>query len=683
VRSADLRVLHRRLRVAQVAIAAGFAVLTLRAAHLSLWDERGARRGENQLLSAITLPPERGRILDRGGADLALTVQAPSIYAVPAAIEDRDAAARALAGALRIDAGRVSERLAQGGSFVFVRRWVDEDAADRVRALELPGVGIVGEPRRAYPLGPLGASVLGFANIDGVGARGIEQQENDWLFGHPRRVAVERDARGRLLLGTGLDPNATAGGDVLLTLDAAFQAEAEVALEEAVQASGARGGFAISLDPRTGEILALAERPGFDPNHFRLVPYAETRSRAFLDVIEPGSTFKAFLAAASLEAGTVGTDEVFDLRNGVSVPGKRIRDLHPRPELDLGGILRVSSNVGAVMLAQRLGPERHFEALRRFGFGASTQSGFPEESSGLLRSWQDWKPVDHATIAFGQGVSVTPIQLAAAMAALGNGGTWVTPHLVKARRRPSEPWEPVPAPATRQAVSPRTAATVCRLLEGVVSTDGTGRRAQLRDVRVAGKTGTAQKLDPATGRYSDDRYWAWFIGLAPAEQPRVAIVVGIDEPQGRAHGGGDVAAPAFARIAAAHLTALGIPTEPLVGPPRPALPETRVAAAPHPAPPPAVRPTARRERAPERTRTARPAPRLLSDGDRIFLPDLHGLTVEQVRGLAANAPLVFEILGHGRAVEQDPAPGTILAAGQWRVRVRFEPDGAASSGGGR
>src|SRR5690606_24512072 len=225
------------------------------------------------------------------------------------------------------------------------KRWVDEERAQQVLALGLPGIGTVDEPRRAYPHGALAASTIGFANIDGQGVRGVEQMENEWLVGRPRRIAVERDARGALLLGPGLDPHAAAGGDVALTIDLNFQADAEAALAEGVANARARGGFVVSIDPRTGDILALAESPGFDPNHFRTVPFAETRARAFTDAVEPGSTFKTFVIAAALEAGVVDPHQVFDLRGGLRVPGKTIRDLHPKPVLDTSGILRVSSNV--------------------------------------------------------------------------------------------------------------------------------------------------------------------------------------------------------------------------------------------------------------------------------------------------------------------------------------------------
>lgn len=423
MRSPDLRRSQLRLRVIQVLGLLAFLALAARAAHLSLLEPRAGQRAAAQTRTELALAAERGLIVDRHGAELALTLDAPSVYVVPAAVQDPGATAAALAPVLELPTRSLRERIAEPRPFAFLARWVEPARAERVRAVGRPGIGVLHEPRRVYPHRTLAGSVLGFANIDGEGVRGVERLEDAWLRGRPRSVPVERDAHGRLLMGPGLDPREAAGGDVALTLDATFQAEAEAALADAVAATGARGGFVVSLDPARGDVLALAERPAFDPNRFRNMPYAQTGSRVFLDALEPGSSLKPFVVAGALEAGVIAPRDVFDLEGGrMRVPGKAIRDEHPHPALDVASILRVSSNVGVVKIAQRLGPQRHFEALRRFGFGHETGSGFPEESPGLLRPWRDWKPLDHATIAFGQGVNVTPIQLAAATATLANGG---------------------------------------------------------------------------------------------------------------------------------------------------------------------------------------------------------------------------------------------------------------------
>jgi cell division protein FtsI (penicillin-binding protein 3) len=660
VSAARVRATRRRLWLAQALLLGAFLGLAARAAHLSVFDERGLRLGERQSRTALTLAPERGAIFDRGGHELALSVGAPSVYVMVGELADPARDVPALARALGTPASALAKRLRGRNAFVWVARWVPSERAERVRALGLRGVGIALEPRRIYPYKALAGSLVGFANIDGQGARGVEQQEDAWLRGIPRRLPVERDGSGQLLVTRGEEHWLTAGGDVALTLDVAMQADAALALEEAVRATGARGGAVVTLDPRTGDLLALAEWPSFDPNRFRDLPYAETRSRAFLDAQEPGSTLKAFLVAAALEEGALDPAERIDCEDGeLELPGKTIRDLHPHGALRAEEILRFSSNIGAVKIAQRLGPEAHASMLRRFGFGARSGSGFPDESAGLLRTPGPARPVDQAALAFGQGLSVTPVQLAAATAALANGGTLMRTRLVAARRSPGGAWRTEAPEALRRVVSERTAATLLRMLESATGSEGTGRLAGLRDVRVAGKTGTAQKLDLELGRYSDRRYVAWFIGAVPAEAPRLAIAVALDEPRRGTHTGGAVAAPLFARVAAAQLARLGILTEPEPAP-APPLPETRVAAA---APAPRAAPPAAPRAVPEVARLA----------DRVLLPDLLGLTVAEVQAVSREARLAVQISGRGRAVAQSPPPGTVVAASEARIQVRFEP----------
>jgi cell division protein FtsI (penicillin-binding protein 3) len=680
MRSVDLRGAAKRIRFARAGLLLVFAALAARAAHLTVLDGRGAARQKQQIRATLRLPAERGLIVDRNGAELAISVNAPSVYAIPSTMKDLDASARALAAALHIDASRVSKLLKDHLRFAFVARWVSQERARKVKELALPGVGIVHEPRRVYPYKELAAQVLGFANIDGAGVRGIEQQEDGWLRGEGRTYAVERDARGRLLAEAGLDPALAAGGDLRLTIDAAFQADAESALDAAVAATDARGGIVITLDPRTGDILALAERPGFDPNEFRRTDYAKTRSRAFLDAFEPGSTLKIFLIAGALERGVLGSDDLIDCEQGeFRVPGKTVRDARAHGLLDPAAVLRVSSNIGATKIAHRLGPEAHSEVLRSFGFGRATQSGFPSESAGLLRRWSDWRPPDHASIAFGQGISVTPIQLAAATATLANDGIWTRPRLIAARRPPGQRWQLAESSPSRRVVRRETARAVLGMMEGVVEPGGTGRRAALRGLRAAGKTGTAQILDPATGTYTKDRYLAWFVGAVPADDPKLVILTELDEPR-RGHTGGAAAAPLFAQVAAAQLGRVGVFTMPY-----PSGFRTAEAVA-HPpgratrAPAVSASGTAGGDRpatsaaAPSRPRTDSER-RRRDTGVRRLLPDFHGLTVsEAMREAAANA-IEVQIVGEGRAVMQEPVPGTVIAGGD-RVRIHFRRDGS-------
>jgi cell division protein FtsI (penicillin-binding protein 3) len=697
LKSADVRRSAARVRVARAALLLGFAALSLRAAHLAVFDQRGSAQGDAQSLRTVTLAPERGQVVDRSGATLALSVDAPSVYAVPERLRDPADTARQLARILDLDRRRLARRLSEHSAFRFVARWVEPEKADRVAALGIEGVGIVKEPRRVYPHKSLAARVIGFANIDGRGVRGVEQQEDDWLRGTTRRLPVERDGSGRLMLMSGSSTWGTAGGDVALTLDAAMQADAERALDAAIERTGARGGIVISMDPASGEIFALAEAPSFDPNHFRNLDYDATGSGAFLAAIEPGSSFKSFLVAAALESGAIEADEKIDCGDGsLRVPGKTIHDHRAYGELDPAGVLRVSSNVGAVKIAQQLGESRHFEMLQRFGFGRSTGSHFPDESAGLLRPWQQWKPVDHATIAFGQGVSVTPIQLAAATAVLANGGHTVRPRLVSARRVADGPWQPTPREPTERVLHEKTARRVVAMLETVVSPEGTGRRAALPGIRVAGKTGTAQKWDAHAGSYSNERFRAWFVGIVPADAPRLVIVAGLDEPKRPQHTGGAAAAPLFARVAADHLARFGIFPRPHAPETRmaqanpasdeaPAAPElsdeaagARAAAAPRPAEVTAATPRSAEVAAaaprpaevaaappqPAGAESPEPAPvSLVQLEDRVLLPDFTGLSVAEVTRITESRPVIVRFQGRGRAVHQDPPPGTIVPGG--------------------
>jgi cell division protein FtsI (penicillin-binding protein 3) len=735
VRAADLRGVSLRARLTGAGLLLCFLALAGRAAHLTVIDRRGFERGAAQTDTVLRLAPARGTIVDKTGAELAVTVPAPSVYAVPREVADPNQAAKALARVLALSPVKLEAQLRRKTPFVFVKRLLSPEQAAAVSKLELAGVGLVEEPRRAYPQGALAGPLVGFSNIDGVGARGIEQMEDAWLSGKAQRVPVERDARGRLLAFADYDPRSSAGGDVALTLDAMLQSEAEAALHEVVKATGGRGGLVIVLDPATGDLLALAEAPGFDPNAFRTTPYGATRAHAFLDAADPGSTAKPFVVAAALERGVLAEHEIIDCENGsYRVPGKTLRDTHPHKLLDPSGILRVSSNIGAAKIAFRVGPERHYEHLRGLGFGRPTGSGFPDESAGLLRPWQDWRPVDHATIAFGQGMSVTPIQLANAFAVLANGGEWRAPRLVAARRRPDGLWEHLPASPPRRALRADVARTVLGMLETVVGPEGTGRRAGLRGIRVSGKTGTAQKVEP-DGRYSQHRYQAWFAGAVPADSPRFVIVAMVDEPRGFVHTGGATAAPLFARVAAAALARDGILTEPELPLPEWAradwVPPWKQASpspaqrAPVPKPLPVVSSAPRKEEpaaasagakrpaasqlaraadAASRARTVAsaakpaasvrttPAPsgagavtspaasgaRAASEAERprgrVFLPDLHGLTHEQVRAELAGLGIALQVSGAGRAIAQEPAPGTIVSGGA--VRVRFSAGGA-------
>ena len=419
MRAATLAGPSRRIRLVCVLFLSAFLLLAVRAAHLTVLDSRGKGLGKRQITKMLRLPAPRGLILDRSGVELAVTIQAPSVFVVPDALDDRAETARQIAGILGLPARRLVSDLEQRETFAFIQRWTTEESAERIQQLDLPGVGILKEHRRAYPAGSLAGQLLGFANIDEQGVRGIEQQEDDILRGRERTVALERTPGGRHLVVDPSLPLETAGGDVRLTLDAKMQAAAEEALAALVERTGSKGGSVVTLDPRTGEILSLAEHPPMNPNEFRRLDFQDTRSRAFLDALEPGSTLKSFVIAGALDANLLQPDEMIDTSPGwLHVPGKTIRDHVNYGLISVPEVLEVSSNVAVVTIGQRIEPRDHYELLQRFGFGQRTGSGFPQESAGLLRNYPGWKPVDRATLAFGQGLSVTAVQLASATAAL-------------------------------------------------------------------------------------------------------------------------------------------------------------------------------------------------------------------------------------------------------------------------
>jgi cell division protein FtsI (penicillin-binding protein 3) len=566
MRSADLRRAVLRVRIVGLALLACFALLGVRATVLSLVPGKAHELAPKQAYTVLQLAPARGVITDRRGAPLALTVPAPSLYAIPKRVEDVPATARALAKVLGMRDAAIAERLRLGSGFVFVSRWIGAREAAAITALALPGIGLISEPRRTYPQGALAGRIVGFSNLDGDGVRGIEQAEQRWLAGRADSMVVKRDARGRILAEAGRDLVSTAGGDVALTLDSVLQAEAEAALADTTRATGAKGGLVVAIDPASGDLLALAEAPAFDPNQFRTAKMHDSRSRIFTDALEPGSTFKTFAIAGALQHGAVRARDVFDCENGAwRVPGKTLRDTHPEGLLDVGGVLQKSSNICAAKIGYALGAQRHHEMLLALGFGARSASGFPGESAGLLRSWRSWRPVDHATVSYGQGVSVTALQLAAATAAIANGGILHEPRLVHARRTGNRAWEQTPRAAGRRVLSEEVAAQLRVMMESVVHLEGTALRASLEGVRSGGKTGTAQVLDTQTGRYFPNRYLNWFIGAAPIDAPRIVVVAMIEEPRGVGHTGGATAAPLFARAAAAALARQDIRTQPVFG----------------------------------------------------------------------------------------------------------------------
>jgi cell division protein FtsI (penicillin-binding protein 3) len=557
----------RRTRAAMlvVAVIAGFLGLAARCIHLQIFRaEELVALARAQQERAITLDPRRGPIYDRNGNALALSIDADSVYADPSQIADPAAAAKRLAPVLGMRVAEVRERLDSDRHFVWLRRKIDPDLRRRIETLDIRGIAFTGESRRVYPKGDLAAHVLGGCGVDNQGLGGLESAYNDRFTGTPGRLEFVRDGRGdRVLYHTRVEP--VPGEGLVLTLDGAIQHIAERELDVAMRETGAAGAALVAMRPQTGEILALASRPVFNPNAYSAAREETRRNRAVADFYEPGSTFKVITAAAALDAGKVRPNEVIYCENGSYLIGRRRlrEDRLPFGDLTFTEVLAKSSNIGTAKVVQRMPSSAFLEAIRRFGFGRASALELPGESPGLLRPLEAWSGFSQVSISIGQEVGVTPIQLAAAMGAIANDGVYNPPFAVQAFVPPDgarvEPDRPADF-GPRRAVSARAAQTLRHMLQSVTE-DGTGMAARVPGYSSAGKTGTAQKIDPRTRRYARGRYVAWFAGFVPALRPELVLVVMVDEPRGMRTHGGDVSAPVFARVAGPVLEYLGVPPD--------------------------------------------------------------------------------------------------------------------------
>ena len=511
-----------------------------------------------QRVRRIALPAERGTIFDRSMHELALSLPAKAVFADPALVQDPAGTAARLAEILEVRTGALRGSLTAESRFEYLARGVDLAVANRVARLDLPGIGFIDEPKRTYPGGALAAQVLGFVGVDGAGLAGLELQWDRVLAGRAGRMLVEQDPDGLSIPQGRLElEEPRRGRDLVLTVDKDLQYFTERALAGAVEENGALGGTVIVLDPSTGDVLAMATNPAFDANAFTDAPAFVTRNRGVTDVYEPGSVNKVITAAAALEEGVMGIRERLWVPPRYLVGDKVFTEAHPRPAMSmtLTDIIAKSSNIGTIMTAQRLGRERLDDYLRDFGFGVETGIRFPGESDGILMPEEEWWTTSMGTIPIGQGIAVTPLQMASVYATVANDGVRVAPRLVRGTVDGGDVREQDPLVRER-VVSTRTARLVTRMLAEAVAS-GTGQEAQLPGYWVAGKTGTARKpLQDALG-YSDE-YVASFIGFAPARDPAVVVAAIIDEPD--TVYGGVAAAPLFREVAGFALAHLRVPT---------------------------------------------------------------------------------------------------------------------------
>lgn len=631
----------------RVALAFGFlllwaAAIEARLVYLQVFrHDELATRAERQQSRTVEAPAKRGDILDRNGRILAYSVDADTIYAVPGELGDVEAATAALCRALgdcdAKDRQAMIERIRKGKYFAYIRRQVWPEQSARVAALELPGIGFIKESKRTYPNSDLASHVLGYVGVDNVGLAGIERAYDSLILGRAGTVLVERDAHGNAFSRIERPPSA--GASLELTIDQNLQHIAERELRAGVRWSGASGGTAIVMDPNSGEILAMANAPDFNPNSYRDAREETRRNRAIQDLYEPGSTFKIVTASAAFEERAATPSTMIDARSGNIRFGSRvIRDDHNYGMLSFAQAIIKSSNVGAIKVALTLGPEKVSDYVRRFGFGKPSSPDFRGESPGIV--WDPSKLTDSAlaSVAMGYQIGVTPLQMAQAVSAVANGGELVQPRVVRAvirdRRR-----LPVPRKVISRPITADTAATLRQIMEGVV-TEGTGKAAQISGYSVAGKTGTAKKLVNGSYRGHSD-YNVSFVGFVPAHKPVFAIVVVVDSPHRVSPYGGVVAAPIFQRIAETALRHYGVPQS--INAPEPLLAsrpgETSEQPATGPIAPPRIVPLGG------------------SAAAITEFPDLTGMSARDVVRVLAQLGLTAKVRGTGVVTQQHPRAG--------------------------
>lgn len=541
----------------------GFGIILFRLVTLQVLQAAElTAKADRQHQKSVTLEGARGTVTDRHGKVLAMNMEVPSVFGVPASLDSPARVARSLSPVLHVRRDEIEKKLRQDKHFVWLARKVEPEQGRRLEQLSLDGIGMVMEGRRYYPKGPLLAHVLGFVGMDGQGLEGLERRYEPQLHGEKRVTILQRDALGRTVFPKGLKEQVPSAGHALtLTVDEVIQYIAEKELEEAVSQARAKAGTIIVMEPQTGAILAMAVSPRFDPNAVAALTPDRWRNRALTDTYEPGSTMKVVVAAAALEEKVMMPGSMVFGENGrMTIANTTIHDHEKLGWMTFAQMIQKSSNIGAAKTGMLLGEQRLYRYLQAFGFGQRTEIDLPGEVSGLLKTPREWGRRSVASISMGQEIGVTPLQMVSALAAIANDGVLMKPYVVsEVRDQKGQPFKEVLPQVKRRVVSPETARTMTTILEGVV-TNGTGTKAAIPGFRVAGKTGTAQKIDPRTGAYSATQFVGSFVGFVPAEAPRLAMIVIIDEPQGEAWGG-TVAAPVFRRVGEQVLTYLGVSRE--------------------------------------------------------------------------------------------------------------------------
>ena len=609
-----------------------------------LKKEQLYRMASRQQHVQVPLVPKRGTIHDRKGNELAVSIEVDSVYADGRKIVDVEKTAKDLASILQIDREELRLKLKNRRSFEWVERKISPDKAVEIKTLGLPGISFLKENQRFYPNSQLAAHLIGFVGLDSKGLEGVEFQCDALLNGKGAIWTMERDALGREIMTDGaVFKKEDHYRNIFLTLDKHIQHVVEAELGRAVQKWKAKGGIAIAMDPLTGKVLAMASYPFYNPNQFIQYRSGYWRNRAVSDAFEPGSIFKAFLAAAALEEKVVRPTDSFFCENGsYTVYDRTIHDHSRHGWLTFQQIIKFSSNIGASKVGEKMGKERFYRYISAFGFGEKTRIGLPGEGKGIISHPRYWSPITLDTISFGQGISVTGIQLVAALSAIANGGLLMKPYVVeKVTNEKDEVVESFRPEGVRRVISAETAKKVTTLLRSTTEKGGTGEAAVPAGYDVAGKTGTAQKVDSLLGRYFDDRYTSGFAGFAPADEPRMVLLVVIDEPQ-ESHYGGVVAAPVFKAIIEKVLPYLDIHPK-----------GTLIVKRESDFTPEEVTPV---EGPIETVKVGK--------GTRtVVMPDLTGLSMRSALSRIEGKGLIIKISGNGKVVEQTPKPGVVVEKG--------------------
>jgi cell division protein FtsI (penicillin-binding protein 3) len=541
-----------RSRLVLFALFAAFLALGARALWLQgMSTQFLQKQGKSRYERTLELPATRGRILDRNGQVLASSLPVRAIWGIPEDVLKNPAHKLAeLARLLEMSEAELRKKLDSDRSFVYLKRQVEMDVVEKIASLKIDGLDTRKEYKRFYPQGEVMTHMVGFTNVEDVGQEGMELAQQKTLMGVPGSRRVIRDRLGRIVEDLGLSREPHDGKDLVLSVDSKLQYIAFTSIKNAVEKFNAKAGAAVVLDVHTGEVLALANWPSYNPNDRSRLTGEQLRNRVITDTFEPGSTLKPMTVALALETGRVTPNTVFDTGVGrMVVGGHAIRDSHPKPMLTTSGLIQKSSNIGMVMIAQQIPPQEMWELYTKLGFGQAPRFGFPGAAAGRVRPYKSWRPVEYANMAFGHGLSMSLLQLARSYMIFARNGDMIPLSFVKIDKEPSG----------QQVISPRTAAQVRTMLESVVSPQGTASRAQVAGYRVGGKTGTAQKI--VNGRYSHTNYVGSFVGIAPMSRPRFIIAVMVDDPRGPMHTGGGVAAPTFADLAASALRADNIPPD--------------------------------------------------------------------------------------------------------------------------